>query len=560
MAITANNRLLPDWLTRVRTGQIKLPEFQRWEAWSHANVAQLFNTILQDLPAGSVLILEIGDNRPFPDRVITSAPEATERTTEHLLDGQQRLTALWRGLNNSYEERTYFLNIKDEVENYEETGLPYSVESISRGRRKTDNQRMPLWADDPAQQWQRGMIPLHLFAPGDASLQMFRAWSEEAIPDIHQRYQLSDTIYHKVRDAFNTFNLPYLSLPVQTEPHTALDVFIRTNTSATPLSDYDIVVALVQAGTGQSLHEMVAYTRQEYPQITRYYSPEDLALAAGALLQGRTPRKATYLDRDFDDELVANWDQYSQGVKDTVEFLAGEKIFDADRLPTDIVIPILVAIWAKAPTAPDARGRARTILSRYVWRAFFTRRYERSTATRSLVDYNELRRYIDDPNAPPPSIFDDNNNPLPEINELKEAGWPKRKDRLGRAILALSLRQGGLDLADASPASVDNLPTREYHHLFPAAHLNAQRKSNPEIFRALNCALVSWKTNRTISSKDPERYLTEREIENGPSKEEIATRLLSHLIPYDEMVSNDYNEFLTTRSEMIHAEMSNLCG
>ena len=69
MGITANNRLLPGWLTRVETGQIKLPQFQRWEAWSHANVALLFNTVLHDLPAGSVLVLEIGKAEPFPTRV-----------------------------------------------------------------------------------------------------------------------------------------------------------------------------------------------------------------------------------------------------------------------------------------------------------------------------------------------------------------------------------------------------------------------------------------------------------------------------------------------------------
>ena len=435
MGITANNRLLPAWLTRVETGQIKLPQFQRWEAWSHANVALLFNTVLHDLPAGSVLVLEIGNAEPFPSRVITGAPDATERTTEHLLDGQQRLTALWRGLNNNYEERTYFLVLTDDDD--EETGLPYFVDSVSRGRRKTDNQRMPLWVDQPAQQWERRMIPLDMLAPGDASPGAFRSWSEQAIPDIQERMEITDTAY-KVRNAFSTFNLPYLSLPVQTEPHTALDVFIRTNTSATPLGDYDIVVALVQAGTGQSLHDMVADTRQECPEISRYYSPEDLALAAGALLQGRTPGKSTYLSSGFGDQLVANWDRYSQGVKDAAEFLADEKIFDADRLPTDIVVPVLVAIWADAPTGPDAKGRARTILSKYAWRAFFTKRYERSTATRSLSDYNELRRHIHDTQAPLPSIFDDDANPLPEINELVEAGWPKRKDRLGRAILALA--------------------------------------------------------------------------------------------------------------------------
>jgi hypothetical protein len=103
MAIRSSDRNLPDWLTRVRTGQTRLPRFQRWEAWSYTNVALLFNTILQDLPAGSVLVLEIGDQEPFPSRLIEGAPEASERATEHLLDGQQRITALWRGLSNNYK-------------------------------------------------------------------------------------------------------------------------------------------------------------------------------------------------------------------------------------------------------------------------------------------------------------------------------------------------------------------------------------------------------------------------------------------------------------------------
>ena len=64
MSIEARNRLLPDWFTRIRTHQTVLPRFQRFEAWDHSRVTQVFNTILQDLPVGSGLVLEIGDNEP----------------------------------------------------------------------------------------------------------------------------------------------------------------------------------------------------------------------------------------------------------------------------------------------------------------------------------------------------------------------------------------------------------------------------------------------------------------------------------------------------------------
>jgi hypothetical protein len=114
MTINAQNRLLPDWFSRVRTRQTVLPRFQRFEAWGHANVTQMFNTILRRLPLGAVLILEIGNEEPFISRPIVGAPTDGERITEHLLDGQQRLTALWRGLHNNYEDRTYFLYLTED--------------------------------------------------------------------------------------------------------------------------------------------------------------------------------------------------------------------------------------------------------------------------------------------------------------------------------------------------------------------------------------------------------------------------------------------------------------
>jgi uncharacterized alpha-E superfamily protein len=34
--------------------------------------------------------------------------------------------------------------------------------------------------------------------------------------------------------------------------------------------------------------------------------------------------------------------------------------------------------------------------------------------------------------------------------------------------------------------------------------------ADEQVFRALNCALVTWRTNRTISNKNPIAYLKER--------------------------------------------------
>jgi hypothetical protein len=501
-----------------------------------------------------VLVLEVGNEEPFISRPIKGAPQNGERCTEHLLDGQQRLTGLWRGLNNNYEDRTFFLYVKDN----DETGMPYFVDSVTRYRREGDKELRPFYANRPEELWRRRMKPLDLCAPGDEAQGAFTKWSKKAIPDRDERDEVLVT-RNKVSLAFATFNLPYLSLPTSTSNDTALDVFIKMNTSAAPLSRYDIVVAQVEADMGQSLHDLVGETKQDCPSIAEYYPIEELVLYAGALLQGRPPTNATYMAKDFGQQLLANWSKLIQGVTRTVGFLEEERVYDAARLPTDVVVPVLVALWAEAPGALDAAGQARTLMRKYFWRAAFSNRYEKSTGSRSLVDFNDLKQAIGGQAQSDSVIFRDDLYPLPQLQELVTAGWPKKKDRLGRAILAVALRQGGFDLADGTTVSRANLAKREYHHLFPDAHLKRLGRLDNEIYCSLNCAVVTWQTNRNISDKEPERYLAQRRDGNELGDNEVKARLDSHLIPFEEMVAGDYDKFLAARAAMVYSRMTGLC-
>ena len=59
---------------------------------------------------------------------------------------------------------------------------------------------------------------------------------------------------------------------------------------------------------------------------------------------------------------------------------------------------------------------------------------------------------------------------------------------------------------------------------------------------ALNCALITWKTNRNIGRKDPLKYLAERT--GWADKETIEQRLNSHLIPFQELGCSEYGELV----------------
>jgi hypothetical protein len=549
----ARNRTLPDWLTRIRTRQIKLPRFQRFEAWTHYTVTALLNTVLQELPAGAVLILEVGEEEPFISRTVIGAPETGERVIEHLLDGQQRLTALWRSLTDNYPDRSYFVRLEPD----EETGAPYYA--TSRARWMKDGNKYPLKLNDPVELWKEKFVPISLLRPDGEAETAMTAWAMTAASgDMKLVLEIIQKI-NGLRALFAKFNIPFLSLPSTTPKETALNVFIQMNTSATPLSAYDIVVAQVEAGTERSLHDLVADLKADAPHTEAYIKPDDLMLSVSALLQLKVPTQTNFISKGFSDSLVQNWEITKAGIKKAIQFLEQESILDAKRLPTDVIIAPLAGLWGISPQGLDAEGEARTLLRKYLWRACFTDRYERTSATRALADFRELKAMLEGSKEAKPQIFNEEDWPLPTVEQLVLAGWPTKKDRLPRALMALSLRAGGYDLADGAPATREHLAEREYHHLFPVARLKEQGKSESEIYRALNCALVTWKTNRNISAKTPEKYLAERREGTSLGEDEVRRRLESHLVPYDEMVSATYEEFLLERAKRMHAVMVKLC-
>lgn len=56
--------------------------------------------------------------------------------------------------------------------------------------------------------------------------------------------------------------------------------------------------------------------------------------------------------------LVAEWETIKRGIKRAVWFLEEETIFDTRRLPTDVVVAPLAALWGVSPRGLDAEGEA----------------------------------------------------------------------------------------------------------------------------------------------------------------------------------------------------------
>jgi hypothetical protein len=572
----ARDRYLPDWFARIRSRQITLPRFQRFVAWGHTEVSGLLTTVLRGLPSGAALILEVGDREKFISRTMTDAPADGQRVVEQLLDGQQRLTALWRSLNDKFPDRTYLVNFEADSD-AEGPPLP----SVSGWARWTsEGARFPMWVDRPSECWRRGYIPLRLLRPEDMEDEIDR-WIEEALPDDAPRTaerELRRTI-QGLRTKVREFNLPYLALPSTTAREVALDVFVKMNTSSVKLTTYDIVVALVEDETGRSLHDHVAALSEACPRAQEYADLPGLILDVAALRQDRSPTQVGYKALDYR-RMVDEWGEIQTSVGGMIAFVEEECIFDAQRLPSYTPLPVIAALWQFLPTQPDALGNARTLLKKYLWRAFLTSRYEQASATAAFQDFRALRACLST-NAAESTvpILNAESFPAPAPELIAQAAWPRGKSILGRGLLGLQIKCGALDFADGRMATVQNITSnehpREYHHLFPDSLLSDAGVPDEQIYRAANCALITWRTNRALSDKDPVRYLKERSESATLGEPELRARLRSHLIPYERLavgyetlddatrrvhVQRDYGSFCSARARVLAEAARQVCS
>ncbi len=567
----ARDRKLKDWYGKIQRGEIKLPRFQRFEAWDWRRISSLFQTIIQNLPLGITLVLEIAEKEPFISRYIETAPKTNGRVLEHLLDGQQRLTALWRVLHNNYELNTYFVYIHefDEID-YQETSEPFI---FYKGRYfKKNGLRYPLWCDKPAEALKRGMIPTNLLKPEDISSEI-EEWINRATEykkpkeDIKEfekffdwKQKISDKI-KELRSIVENYNLPFLSLPSNTPKDIALEVFINMNTNSKPLSQYDIIVAEVECVKGQSLHDMVAELNNKYPDVQKYDDITRLILNTSALLQDKLPNQRGAWDMDKE-EMIANWKKMINGLSKMANFLQKEGVFDKQRLPTNAVLAVIGALYSFIPESGDKRGVDELLLKKYLWSSFFTDRYVNSAASRAYNDYLALKGVITNgikKDGTPYSendipVFNRETYPLSDVEELLNAPWPKKETIRGKAILAVTCKLGALDFADGLKIDSNNIKNRHYHHIYPAALL---KEANIESYLALNCALITDKTNLDIGRKDPLKYLTERY--EWVNENIVNERLHSHLIPEKELSNGGYPDILNDeeKKEKIKTDFEN---
>lgn len=547
------------WMEMIEEGEVQVPEFQRDYVWDPKRAVKMIEAILKDRPVGSLLGLNVDakiKKVPFEPRSIDGAPESEiEKCKLLILDGQQRLTALWHALKDKSTDHAYFLEYRDDEDN---------TSPVGHAARKSTSSRT-TWIEDSKKCVDKGFIPVYLFFENHENV---RKWiddayeNEEGMVHAHQTRSLERWI-KRMSAKILDFKIPYLSLPREISEMEAIQTFIDSNTSSQPLRKFDITVATMRRDMQDNLRDLRDETWHKVYVIQRYVNKDelgDLILKIACLRKDLSPTEGNYAREGVLKEILNHIGEMQEGLKWTCNMLENDSILTSKFLPSRVPLRVLPALHKALPSDDGGRDTCQKLAKKYVWRAFFTSRYTSDAAQLLLSDYRGLRDRFENKRVKI-DILDIQKYPLPRLDQLKKTGWPTRQGALPRAILALSLMNGARDLRTNDRINSKNVDDMEAHHIFPRKYLEEQAGIDKESNSPLNCMLILGRTNRRAGSKSPLEYLRalcEVDIREKIREQQIQKRLNSHLIPakllFEENITDvrkHYEDFLQERAKLM---------
>lgn len=254
-----------DAIDKIDYNQYLLPAIQRDFVWSSSKIEMLFDSLMQGYPIGSMLLWRVnGKNtenqrfygilKKYRERYLIRSEEISTKNIpsfEVVLDGQQRLTALYLGLKGSYAYKGYNLAWKD-TEYSIPTRYLYLNLKYKKNRRNdlndSDDDRMyeftflkpeeALNSDDNNKWFKVGDI---LGIKGTAQLNS--CFKKNDIVD-----EEAQEILSRLHDIVHLEKLIHYYLEESSDFTRALNIFIRINSGGISLSYSDLVMSTTIMG------------------------------------------------------------------------------------------------------------------------------------------------------------------------------------------------------------------------------------------------------------------------------------------------------------------------
>lgn len=578
------SKKISQWLEDVHVGKIAKPRWQRGFVWDLARIESLLKSIAKKQPVGTLLTLQHIPTRPTFSPIPLHFAKIEEKAyvEQLILDGQQRVSAIWLAISDKHPDATFYFKVK--IESYSSL---VNIEDVCSF--KKNGKASPI---NSQHEHELGLVPLRLLdvrqnSTGDD----ITKWCKEIHPNHTESYiQLSEAV-RELRREFLYEEIYYFELDNSIDYDRAIDIFVETNKAPRIVSTFDIAVARFDSEEQEGMRELLENINLPSDQKTRFFGEEgekhladlgDTVLKVACLLNKNGPRPPTAgnIEKVETIELLkTHWENVVYGIRSTLDYLEEQSIWDRKRLPRDIPLRVLPALFSKfrmefENLKPDVNFEVRNLIKTWLWRSLLTRRYDRQANTRLFEDYKELVEDVKGIIERSGEIFVSSNafggdvidweidsiqDPLPP---------PTSQSALSKAVFCVTLRRSPCDIVSGAPVTIKNIGSKEYHHLFPKSKraLLKDRHGNVDKLKAinhpLNFALVERGSNAKFGNKHPREYLEEQTISGKKSVVQMRKFLSEMYIPYDflnvDVAFRTYDKFIRERGSLVRDEIDAL--
>ena len=559
----SEKRSLQNILEDIETGQIQLPDFQRNWRWDDEHILSLIASISQSFPVGAIMMLKNGGSVGFEKRRIAGTKPEIDGVTPDILilDGQQRLTALFQSLISGHAvntldpkkkkvQRWYYLDMKQcvaDIIDWEGAVISVPENRIVKGFRG----EVILDLSDSNKEYQQNLFPVSRIFDTDPWMQGYLEYWELA----QDKWALYQKFNNKVIKSFEQYQVPTITLDKDTPKEAVCLIFEKVNQQGVKLNVFELLTASLAAESFRLRDDWKLRQKRlrEYKVLGKLEDVNFLQALTLIVTKNQTPaisckrRDILELNR----KSYEDWaDQVENGFMKAARFLHRQKIFDAKDVPYSTQLVPLAAILTDLGNIGETEGAHRKI-TRWYWCGVLGEMYGAATDTRFASDLSEVTEWVKETGKEPRTIREANfrEDRLSELRTRNGAAY--------KGIHALIMHDRGTtkcsDFRTGAPID-ENIffdDKIDIHHIFPKKWCDKQGVESNDYNSIINKTALSARTNRMIGGRAPSEYLRRIQEEAGIDNVKMDEILDSHLIFGEALRDDDFEKFFDIRKEAL---------
>ena len=517
---------LRDIVASVDNGRLALPDFQRRFEWGTARSSDLLTSVARRWPIGYLLTIQ-GPGIPslgWGPRPLEGAPEL-DQPNILVLDGQQRLTALYHAIRDDSSEDVYYCRIFD-VASASEVDDDH-IKALKKSRFASDYPSVKSEAE-------HGVIKISRLYDDDRFLEWLQHLSPDRWPEMNQ---VRNGPLAGLRSG--SYNIPAIRLEGEAPLPIVAKMFETVNRGALRLSTFDLMVARMYPYEFQLRDEWddAKYIYDSLEQMTGLEVLQLIALREHiAAPHGGVKgiRQSDVLELE-PGTIKGNWNRAVAALDRAVHFMASCGAVRWNLIPSaTMLIPLADALWDG-----DVSSTQHAQLHRWFWGGVLNQTYAQGANTQAVADAQDLRAWA--LSGEPPSRLS-----LAIPGTLAESlREPRPRNQiLARGVVCLPIARGARDWRTDKPfKSSDGVSEGiEVHHAFPRKHLKVHApKEEPNL--VVNCAPLFSSSNKSLLNEAPSSVVDRKDVR--PSN------IWNTFIPENAYRSDDWDGFIERRVEML---------